>query len=912
MPDAESALPDPLRNRIWCIGSIEFDESRRELRVGGQIRLVEAKPLLLLETLLARAGDVVRKEELLAIVWQDRTVVEQSLTTAVSKLRAALGDEGRAIIEAVHGVGYRIGMPIELRAAPERPRLAFTFQAGDPVPNRPQWCLDRPLGPGRARDVWLAVHSKTGERRVFKFADTTQRLDALRREAALSRILYKALGDRPDLVRISEWNFDIRPFFIESSFGGDNLADWTSAHGGIAAIPLARRIAIVARIARTAADAHDVGVLHRDIKPANILVSGEGNDIAVRLVDFGSGRLTEAAALEAVTIEGLGLTDASTGEAPGVSGTLRYMAPEIIAGGAPTIAADVYAIGILLYQMIVADLDRPLGAGWEADIADPLLRDDVRDAASSDAKRRLASAQVLAERLEGLEKRRTEHDRVERIEREASRLAQQLERARARRPWLIFGVASLALGLFGTTVFAIRTSRARDEALRQSKITRQVNDFLTEDLLGRAKPGASEKSDETLTEAASRAEANIDTRFENEPLVAAKLHLAMAIVFDRRSNYAPARVAYTHAIDDFVRAQGSASPDATITRLREAVMEGLTFEAGSTARANALISFAQTQFPGLGARSAEASVWLSAAQGMIEMAGGDVRKGLGLFKEAADVADTMPDNFDESRRLSLRQREAFAHLRLGEFDAADKILSRLLPRQIALHGPNHPDTLVVELTQAVTLTDRGSSAQALDLLDRLEPEFVAVYGADHRLTLSLYANRAQALSQLERYADAARDDMHLYRAATKKQGEQSWASVGSLTDVAEFQCRAGSVADGLVSARHAYDVARTAFGASDTKTQAVSGTLAFCLILDKHYADAERLLDGTDLERVSQLIADPDYTAEVALMKADIALSNGNKTLAGTLLQPAEKAFETPSADPFLRRWTSRLATLQK
>ncbi len=526
MPDSDRVERDLPQNRVWRVGAAAFDQSRRELRVGGGLRSVEAKPLLLFEILLSRAGDVVTKEELLAAVWRDRIVVEQSLTTAVAKLREVLGDEGRAIVEAVRGVGYRIGLPIEIGAAPEKPRLAFRFAAGDTVPDRPQWRLARPLGGSAARDVWLACHAKTGEQRVFKFADTAERRQALRREAALSRILHQALGDRPDLVRISEWSFETRPAFLESPFGGDSLPEWAVGRGGLLAVPLEERIGIVIRIARTVAAAHDVGVLHRDIKPGNVLLRGERDGLATCLVDFGSGWLTETARMEAVTVTGLGLTAAGADDGERLSGTLRYMAPEVVRGGAPTIAADVYALGILLYQMVVGDLERPLGAGWEADVADPLLRDDIEAAASSDAARRLASAPALADRLAGLEARRAKQESLRRQEQETAHLARQVERARERRPWIGASVMSLLVGLALSIGFSLRASQERNAAQREAANALAVNRFLSEDLIGRGNPINSGKPDESLMEAAVAAESRIGTRFAKQPLVAASVYLA--------------------------------------------------------------------------------------------------------------------------------------------------------------------------------------------------------------------------------------------------------------------------------------------------------------------------------------------------------------------------------------------------
>ncbi len=84
--------------RLWSFAGREFDESRLELRVNGKPVELELKPLEILVQLLLHAGEIVTKDELLDAVWPRLTVVEGSLSTAIYKLRKALGDEESTIV----------------------------------------------------------------------------------------------------------------------------------------------------------------------------------------------------------------------------------------------------------------------------------------------------------------------------------------------------------------------------------------------------------------------------------------------------------------------------------------------------------------------------------------------------------------------------------------------------------------------------------------------------------------------------------------------------------------------------------------------------------------------------------------------------------------------------------------------
>ncbi|MGA8111835.1 MAG: winged helix-turn-helix domain-containing protein, partial [Acidobacteriaceae bacterium] len=439
--------PEESSGRHWSFGDCEFDEISRQLRVQGRLVESESKPLDLLLQLLLHAGEVVTKEELLEAIWPDVMVVDGSLATAVSKLRRAIGeDEGHPLIVTIPRVGYRLAVPVHCRtiAAVSGPDLAL--KPGDCVPGRSMWRLERSLDASGSGEVWLGRNPRTSEERVFKFAVDGLRLKALKREITVSRFLRESLGERPEFVRILEWNLTTPPFFLESEYAGPNLVEWADSQGGLARCPLATRLQLLIEIAHTVAAAHSVGVLHKDLKPANILVQVRpGGGWQIRIADFGSASLFDPARLRVLGITNLGFTHTVSPERQPITGTLMYMAPEILAGHSPSIGSDVYALGVMLYQFVIGDLRRPLAPGWENDIHDPLLPEDIAAAACGDPARRLGSAGELVDRLRSLEQRRLRRSELESAQIRARIAEQRLARTRARRPWILAAAAALIL-----------------------------------------------------------------------------------------------------------------------------------------------------------------------------------------------------------------------------------------------------------------------------------------------------------------------------------------------------------------------------------------------------------------------------------------------------------------------------------
>lgn len=332
--------------------------------------------------------------------------------------------------------------------------LGWRPAIGLQVPRREAWRLKEKLGEGGFGEVWLAEHAKTHEQRVFKFCFDAERLRSFKRELSLFRLLREALGDRPDIAKLYDVDLARPPFMLESEFTKEgNLRDWANRQSGIASVPLEMRLDLLARIADAVAAAHSVGVLHKDLKPSNVLIYlDEAGNPRPRLADFGIGALADRSRLHTpggagVTITGFTeslLTEAHSSR----TGTRMYAPPELMAGRPFTIQGDVYALGVMLYQLVVGDFDRPLAPGWERDIENDVLQEDVAVCVDGEPSRRLASVAELAVRLRTFKARR------------ASRRRRQLRRRGA----VVAGVVLVAMSIGLLSLWGVQERRLRSRA----------------------------------------------------------------------------------------------------------------------------------------------------------------------------------------------------------------------------------------------------------------------------------------------------------------------------------------------------------------------------------------------------------------------------------------------------------------
>jgi DNA-binding winged helix-turn-helix (wHTH) protein len=896
-----------ISGRLWRFAQCEFDESTRQLRIGGELVDLESKPLDVLQQLLLHAGEVVTKEELLESVWPGIMVVDGSLATAVSKLRKALGDDEQTIILTVPRVGYRLGPPAQSKriSAPALPELGF--REGDSVPGRDQWQLTRKLDVSVSSEVWLAEHPKTHERRVFKFASDGIRLKGLKREATLARFLTQSLGDRADFARVLEWNFDTPPFYLESEYGGDNLVEWAEKQGGLAKTALETRLKVLIDVARAVAVAHEVGVLHKDLKPANVLIhSRDEGGWQIEVADFGSGALTEPARLRELGITNLGFTGGDAGDPNPLTGTLLYMAPEVLGGQSPTALGDVYSLGVMLYQLVAGDFRKPLSPGWESEIQDPLLREDIADAACGDPHRRLSSVAALVERVETLEARRAARSELEQARARAAEAETRLARARAQRPWMVAAAAVLLVGLVAALLLFRNAAQERDRANRQTAIAGDVNRFLANDLLGRSNPFQSGKAAETLVDAIKLASGNIDRQFANAPEVGGRLHLAIARALDGRTDYKSARGEYEKAAALFTQFLGPDSPDAIAVELQKAAMDARAYEEGALPRAKAAVADAEARLVKVPNAPGDLAVWLANARGMIALIDNDAKRAAEQFQAAYDKAQTIPA-FDQYALLSLKQRLAFTNIRLGDGVKAEKLFRELIDAYTRLEGPDGPNALRVRLNLAQAFMIQSKFKESVAETTAIYPAYVAKLGEDHELAMQVLTTRAESEGAMGMLDDAIRDDLKIHDLAVKKQGPKSFFAIATLSDSAIAQCRSGRFEAGARSAREAYDTSYQAFGPKAGLTGGTAHTLANCLIELNRLDEAAKLLDGIDAKAVAQLSGSPDWMANLELSWAQVAYKRGDYKTARERLQAAAPALTRADAEEFQRKAVEKL-----
>jgi serine/threonine protein kinase len=260
---------------------------------------------------------------------------------------------------------------------PTLPPTPAPAPTGDDVLDR-RYRRAEAIGSGTIGTVYRGQHVSLGRRMaikearsIFQFASYLRRDEIVRR--LRTTIETHATLVHPNIVQIIDQNPEREfPYFVMELADGGNLRQRMTAAGeGRLDLPVAVRVLL--QISHALKYAHARDVLHLGLKPENVLFDALGN---VKLSDFGFTRITERT------------DDAANTPVLVGGGTVGYMAPERLQSGGesqPSAAADIYALGLLFYEMITGKLPgrrSPLPSQARKDV--PSAFDDVFDKMTRD------------------------------------------------------------------------------------------------------------------------------------------------------------------------------------------------------------------------------------------------------------------------------------------------------------------------------------------------------------------------------------------------------------------------------------------------------------------------------------------------------------------------------------------------
>lgn len=694
---------------LWTFSGIRFDERRMEVQNGDQVVALPRRAFDLLRHLMRSPGEVLGKDELIDQVWAERAVGDGVLARTVAQLRRALGDSEQELLRTVHGIGIRF-QPKDLRreVAECGPVASSERAAGEAITGRPRWHLDLRLTPSGSADVWRIRNHASEELRVIKLANDEAGLAALKREITLSRMFRQSLGSAAPTVPVLDWNLQRRPYWVELPYLMDgSLRDWwTSVQGHWT---LTERIDLAAQIAAALAYAHGLGVLHKDLKPANILIDRDAEGKAIpRLADFGSAHLLDEGSLERLGITRLGFTQTGKG-LDSSGGTPLYLAPELVRGAPFTLASDIYALGVILYQLVIDDPDQPIATGWERGVSDEMLREDIARLVDGDPARRQSDAATLARRLRTLDARRAERALSANLRADAERALRLAEQARRRRNRIalvagVLLVVSMAMGsLYLRAQSALTLAEAqRQRADRQAEQANGISDFLTWDVIGFTDPWISgrDQNEISIREAMDHARTRIATRFGDLPNVEAAVRLRVAL-------------ALPHMDDS----------DGALAELELA----LPLAEDTLTRSEILVTAVDAY----------------------------IRKGAweqGI--QAARAYLATEDRTDPSRTLLARARIAGAEHSLGNLRTAESQFRAVLADALPRIGNQRVTTAFTMAPLAMLLADLGEFEEALALQREVTERHIETYGRENLLTLSQLRRLGSILTRIEQFEEA--------------------------------------------------------------------------------------------------------------------------------------------------------------
>lgn len=681
---------------------------------------------------------------------------------------------------------------------------------------------------------------------------------------------------------------DGAPWFAMELVLGVPLDRFTREH----ALPRDERLRLFLELAEAVAHAHRKGIIHRDLKPANVLVceaartgdsASDSRAAHLRVLDFGLAARTS----------GLELTLSTRLTEPGrLLGTLAYMSPEQARSEDVDQRTDVYALGVILYELLTDARPVDVTGSWIVEAMERIAEAEPRAPRTLDPSigRDLATVAMVALAKDPNERYQSVAALAEDVRRTIDgapilvrppgplqQLGRAIERHRATSAAL---AALLVLFVAAGAAFAAR-ERAHVAALTDETNEAEAIVRFQDRLFESEADGADPKLEALLDRAASL----VDSSFPERPLVAATVRHTLGRTYDALGLYDAAAPQLERSLSARVERLGDRHPESRATLNAWAMHLLRRGEAPESADAFAKLEADERAVAGgeaievFVARSGRATalryaarldeaeaLYRSALEGLVAIAGPDATPALeatdGLISTlrlkgaTAEAEELLRDLLPRARRVlgedaplteaAVSNLSRFLQMR-GRLDEADALQSEVLERRRALLGEDHPMVLTALNNLASIRYGAGKFAEAARTLEDVAARKEAAIGRHHPSTLMSLANLCVMYSAAGRHDDAIRLIEEVLAEQAEALGEESYVTIGTRNARAQILLAAGKADEGIAAAREAAELSLRVLGGAHRDTQLAWSNLGAQLRNLERLDEAIEVLERTVL-----------------------------------------------------------------
>ncbi|MEM7280875.1 MAG: serine/threonine-protein kinase [Pseudomonadota bacterium] len=631
------------------------------------------------------------------------------------------------------------------------------------------------LGEGGMATVYLADQSEPVKRRVaLKILkagmDSKQVVARFESERQALAIL-----DHPNIAKVFDGGMaeSGRPYFVMERVKGVPITDYCDDQR----LSNKSRIRLFIKVCAAVQHAHLKGLIHRDLKPSNILVGVVDGEPQPKIIDFGIAKATKTTLSEATLYTRVGQ----------IIGTPAYMSPEQagITGLDIDTRADIYSLGVVLYELLVGSLPLDVRTNDQAmqvalkekDPPKPSTRfSELGDSQTEIAKVRNTEPANLQSQLKGdldwVVMRAMEKDRTRRYE-TVNALAMECRRYLDREPVLarppsagyllrrffqrnkltvVAGALALVAILAGAAAAGfgyLRATQAEKTAREEAESARQVADFMVE-LFQVSDPGEARGNSITAREVLDRGAERINQAEEMKPEIRARLLVTIGRVYQELGLYGPASESLRRSLE----IQRSL-PDGDALRLADVIVEnGILqgelgdFDAARRYHEEALaLRRTQLQEPH------EDIVRSLRSIGVTYWRQDHLDKALDITLQAREMFDALSDG-QPGLGISINNNLANIYGYQGDDEKAEPIQREILAARYNTVGEKHLQTGFSHDNLAITLDALGKTEEAETHYRKALQILMDVYGEEHPEVAQTMMNVASFLIDQESYDEA--------------------------------------------------------------------------------------------------------------------------------------------------------------